>query len=392
MLIRFLRFVRGYVYIMFSGENPERMLTILSRSRLPFWNIKRRKGGISVCMLAAHFKKLRPLRRGAETKVHITARRGLPFLASRYSQRWGFAIGFCLFLLLNWVASLFIWNISIEGNSKIPSREILAYLGELGIKEGTLSRNIDCDNVRVLLAKDIPDVSWASLSIEGCRLTVSLHERHAIDKTDTRPQNLIASRNGIIESIRILKGKTLIKKGDIVEKGQLLVSGAMEYSTGAAELIASRGEIFAITSREISVEQPLSYIQTRRTGKTAKRNVLSFFGLNIPLYLGEIKGDYEKTTETSRIETPKGYLPITITTATFYFTEQRMINLSETEAMAEAKAKMEELCQKNGEYEIVSFEDSFAIEGDICRLTRHIQARENIALPEILEIDSANSQ
>lgn len=391
MLIRLMRLFRGCVYIIFSGDNPERMLTLLSRSRLPFWNIKRRSGGIVVCMYAAHLKKLRSLRRGSGIKVHIIGRRGLPFRLHRYRKRGGFFLGILTFFILNWAASLFVWNIQIEGNLNVPTHRILSYLRSEGITEGTLARSIDCDNVRVRMAVAMEDISWASLSVEGSVLTVSVHERQPITVPADTPCNLIASRDGVVGDIRALTGRTVVKKGDTVQKGQLLVSGVLEYTTGSTDFVAAKGEVFAFTTRDIVVKQPLSYTQVRRTGESAKRRVLSFFGLHIPLYLGSVDGPFERDTETNRFQANGAYLPISLTTATFHKTEERLISLTREQAESAALKQMEEICRKAADYEILSFTDSFElIDGQVV-LTRHIQARENIAEREILQIDSANS-
>lgn len=390
MFVRILRWVLGYIQITLSGECPERILTILSRNRLPFWDIKQRGGNITICLYAHHFKKLRILRRGVPSAINISKRRGLPFLLRRYRRRWAFALGLVLFFLINWVASMFIWNIQIEGNFKTDSQVVLDYLLTQGVREGILAKNIDCDNIRVRMTKDFEDISWASLTIEGSQLTVSLHERHPMDLSAKEPCNLIASRDGVIHQIRALTGRTAVKQGETVTRGQLLVSGVLEYTTGKTEFVAATGEIFARTIRDITVTQPLKYIETRRTGEMATRRVLSFFGLNIPLYIGGIDRAYEKDLVLSRPETATAYLPIYLATANFYFTEERMINLTEENARQMALKKMEELCDQIADYEISSYEDTYTTEDGNVILNRHIQAIENIAKSEKIEINNAN--
>ncbi|MBQ5810422.1 MAG: sporulation protein YqfD, partial [Clostridia bacterium] len=316
MFVRLIRLLTGCVYVIFSGDTPERMLTVLSKSHLPFWNIKRRSGGIVVCMYARHFRKLRALRRTADVKVHILGRRGLPFVMNRYRLRLGFALGLACFLALNWAAGLFIWNINIEGNLNIPTAHILRYLKEQNVDEGSLASAVDCDNIRVKLTRDIEGISWASLSVEGSVLTVAVHERSPIDTSSPKPCNLVANADGIICDIRVLSGKTLVKKGDTISKGQLLVSGVVEYSTGQSNFVAAKGEISAYTTKDIVVRQPLSYTQTRRTGEQTRRSVFSFFGLKIPLYLGKVAQPHEKDVVSARPEANGAYLPISLTTAT----------------------------------------------------------------------------
>lgn len=388
--MKLMRLLRGCVYVRFSGDNPERMLTLLSRSRFNFWGIKRFGAAIQVCMYAPDFKKLRKLRGNSGIKVHIAGRRGLPFILRRYRHRSGLAVGFALFLLLNAVASMFIWNIRVEGNNKLTEGEIRGYLADIGIREGSLSRNVDCETARLKLAIMSDTISWASLTIEGSQLIVAVSEREPIDKTDTTPCNLVASRNGVIDEIHALTGVTAVKVGDTVTKGQLLVSGVVEYSTGSSKFLAAKGDVFAITTRDITVTQPYKVTRTQRTGRVKKRSVLSFFTLNVPLYVGDIKFPYEKTVQTHFISTDSAYLPIRLTTASFFETEEVQITLTEENAKAEALKQMEEICFES-DFEILEYEDFYTQNHEGITLRRHITARENIAEKEILKIEGANN-
>ena len=47
-------------------------------------------------------------------------------------------------------------------------------------------------------------------------------------------------------------------------------------------------------------------------GKVTTKKVLQFFGLNIPLYLGSVKGEYSKNVKEYYIKTENNYLPIKI--------------------------------------------------------------------------------
>ena len=391
MIIRILRWLRGYVYIMLSGDCPERMLNILGQRRLPFWDIKR-LSGIRICMYAAHAKKLHALRRKTGISVKFISRRGLPFILRRYSTRKGFALGFVLFFALQIFASQYIWNINVEGNSSVSSEAIINYLAQKGITEGTPAKAVDCDNLRLKLAMDIKDISWASLSVEGSCLTVSVHERPAVDTSAAAPCNLVALRDGIVGDLRVLSGKTMVKKGDTVTKGQLLVSGVLEYSTGNTDFVAAKGEIFAFTTRDITLRQPMEYIQTRKTGKVSTRRALNFFGLKVPLYLGNLAPPFEKSTEYSCFKTDLAYLPIGLYTAHLYETEERLITLTPAQAEELARQKMDAFCQNITDFEIISFTDTVSFENGCAVVKRHIQARENIAQTEVLQIDDAKHE
>jgi similar to stage IV sporulation protein len=89
-----------------------------------------------------------------------------------------------------------------------------------------------------------------------------------VDK-DT-PCNIVASRDGIIQEMVVLEGQAVVKVGDTVKKGQLLVSGLFEDSdTLTSRFVHAMAQVKARTWYEGIGVCSLNKNFTRRTGRKA---------------------------------------------------------------------------------------------------------------------------
>ena len=116
-MIRFFRFIKGYVKIRIWGFAPERFLNLCSNKNILLWDIHRQDTCYDMYISLSGFRNLRNIARKTKTRVVIVERHGLPFLLPAIFIRKVFIAGFimtCFFLLLS---TKFIWQISFSGNT-----------------------------------------------------------------------------------------------------------------------------------------------------------------------------------------------------------------------------------------------------------------------------------
>ncbi|MGB4372434.1 MAG: sporulation protein YqfD, partial [Halanaerobiales bacterium] len=144
-----------------------------------------------------------------------------------------------------------------KGLENIEEETILEVLEEAGIRKGILKKDLDLMEIENYLLQRIPAISWADLSWQGTRLTVDLVEKKLVKPVEKGA--LVASKDGIISKLIVLKGQALVKEGDTVTEGQVLV------------LPGSDGEARAIIKAEIwyeaRAESPLKEQLIINTGK-----------------------------------------------------------------------------------------------------------------------------
>lgn len=288
LLLTLWNYLRGYVIILVEGYFLERFINICTHRQIFLWDIKRRNNYVMTLKVSIKgFKMLRPVARKTDSRVKIIEKRGLPFVLHRYKRRKTFAVGAVLFFIIINVLASFIWSIEVSGNKDVRSADILKQLEALGVKPGTIKYGIDVNKIANKLMLEIKELSWVSFEISGTVAKVYVEERRQppelVDK-DT-PCDIVAERDGVIYSIVVKSGQEVVKKGDSVVKGQLLVSGTIEnqHEPGQKWLVHSIAEVKARTWYEESSTVNLRTVDAVRTGKVINNYILLLFNKKIKL-------------------------------------------------------------------------------------------------------------
>lgn len=383
------RFAVGFLAVEFSGDVAEIILNICAKNGITLWNIKRKGEKIRCFMTVRDFKSLPQVTQKSGIRVHILKKYGIPFIIKRYKRRFGIPVGAALFFCFIYFMSAFVWTVEVNGNKTVPESEILTACEKIGIKEGVLKSEIDPQIAKQELLLEENKLAWASVNIEGCRVTVNVTEVKEKEEDKSKATNLIAAADGVITKIDVTSGNCLVKVGDTVAKGQLLVSGVIERES-STDFVHSSGSITARTEREFTVSAALKRTVAEKTGETKKRSVLSLFGIKIPLYLGSVNGSFESRTEIKEAKLLGKSLPIRLKTKFFEMTKERQVTVSKEELLKE----LDELLKMQADIENISdFEvknRKFYQTKDSIALKAVISAEENIAKPEILLFSTGN--
>lgn len=134
---------------------------------------------------------------------------------------------FAVFILLMVISSMFIWQITIDGNYSYSDNQLINFIHGKNIKEGIKKEKIVCDILEKEIRKNFSDISWVCVEIKGTNLIVHVKENYIteISVQEDEPYNLVANKEGTIISILVRKGNALVKAGDKVKAGDTLISG-----------------------------------------------------------------------------------------------------------------------------------------------------------------------
>lgn len=391
MLVYIYRFFCGYVTIKIFGDFPERFINICAFNRIQLWNIRRKKDCIFAKVSVKDYFKIRSVKKNRSVHIKLINKKGVYFAIKPYFKRKGFFVGIIMFFLIIVFLSQFIWNIEVIGNKTIDRKDIIKSCEEIGIKEGVPAAAIDTNSARLKLLLNNEKLSWASFIIEGSHLSVNVLETKTVDQKDTSPNNLVAMKDGVVEKIMVSGGKSVVKKNQAVLKGDLLVSGAIEYSNGTTDFVHCEGEVFASTERIEIFETPLKITEIHQTERTVKRRVLTFFGLKIPLSLTPIDFDFSKEVTDANITNGSSYSPIYVSTVIYKEKTQKEVKLN----VDEAKERLKKIAKKkeNSKFknvEILSYSDEFIHKNDRIIMKRKYNCIENIATSEKIKIINVN--
>jgi len=388
-MIFFYRFVLGCLKVSFSGEFPERILNLCAESGITLWGSKSVKKGLTTFIKVKDFYLLPCIVKGTKIKVHIEEKYGLPFILARYNKRWGIPVGAVIFLCFLEIMSGFIWIIDIKGNEKVKNTEILNTLSDIGIHEGILSGRISPKNDSQRLLLKLDSLAWASLNIEGSRLTVNITETKEKKKNDNRPCNLKAEFDGILKKIDLKSGNSVVKVGDTVKKGDVLVSGIIE-NAGGTRFVHSVGEVTAEVTHTFSLSEDFKKETIIENGKVTKRSVLEFFTLKIPLFLGNENKECNTSVYSENLKMFGAGLPIRIHTNEYRYTDNIILTRTEEKLKEELENKSDEIlkAKKIIDYKVKSKDFKTTEKGVSLKIT--VIAQQNIAYKDFLIISTGN--
>ena len=283
LIINLYKFIVGYVEICILGDFCEKIINLFSVNNINFWNIKKYKNKIELCILIKDFKKIRKIKGKTKVKIKIINKFGLPFIIKKYIKRIGLVVGIILFFIIINTLSLFCWNVSVSGNKKVSENEILSACQEIGIKNGIKLKGLNMQQIREKLLLNCSDLSWSSLNIEGSKITVNVTEINK-DNKKNMPANIIADYSGSVKEIYVETGCAEVKKGDSFIKGDILVSGIENYGSNN-KFVEAKAHILAEISDVIEVKGDFSRENKYLNGNKLNKYVLEIFNVKIPLYL-----------------------------------------------------------------------------------------------------------
>lgn len=180
-----------------------------------------------------------------------------------------------------------------------------------------------------------PEISWVSVNTWANTVNIVIQEgekKPEVERDDA-VGNVVATRAGQIVSMDVYHGKAMVKLGDGVAPGELLVSGVLENAQGGVSFTKAAAKIMARTRRQFTATIPMEETLWEDTGEVVVRKSARIFGLTIPLtFHGIPEGDYEKTADGESVWVNGVELPVTVYAETYTAQRARTVAVSEEEA------------------------------------------------------------
>lgn len=304
MLLSLWNYIRGYVIIEVTGFSLERFINLAMYHNIYMWDIERKENTLTLKTSIDGFKSLKPYAKKSRCRLKIKQKKGVPFQANRYRKRKMLAFGAVLFTVLIWLLSSYVWLVEVEGNNRISTLDIIHTLEQNGYDVGKLKSKLDLREAEAIVLNTYPDVTWVGIKCEGTRLLVQIAETVQKPKMQTATNicDIVAKRDALITYIATDKGMPQVKKGDIVKKGDRLVSGVMPlgqddpnlYYTAAKATI--RGKTFYRLQGDLSLIQE----QKQYTNEVAKKYKVKIFNKAFTLFNKKHTFSHYDTTITNR--------------------------------------------------------------------------------------------
>lgn len=293
LVLRLLRFIFGYVTFTARGGFPERFINLCRQNRISLWDLKSENSVISACTDVSCYKRIRKAAKKSGMRVRIFKKHGLSFFLNRHSRRMGLVAGMLICMSVLLILSTRIWRIEVIGNTEIPSEEILEVFDGLGVRAGVPVSSIDEWTVEQAAIKKLPELSWVNINLTGSSAQIEVREVIEQNKVDNSevPANIVAAKDGQIVYLRPFKGTQEKKIGTGVVKGDLLISGFIEYIDMSTSICRADGYVVARTDYQLEAES-ITEKRVKTLSGTEKSYSLEFLSFKIPL--GRQKSGFEE--------------------------------------------------------------------------------------------------
>ncbi len=391
ILWRWWRWLFGWVRFEAEGGLCERFLNLLAKEPIELWDIRRRNDKLIACCPARQYCLLRPFARRTGTRLRLSRKSGLPFCLHAMRGRKGLAAGVLVAAVLYIALSGRIWVIQIHTDGDETLRAAVAeQLEPLGIALGQKTDDVDIAAVRLHAIAQIEEINWLSVHFEGSIAHVEAQRQKsgAVRQDNSVPSNLIASCDGRILSMQVTSGQAMVKSGEGVVKGDLLVCGAVETTAGTL-LRRSSGIVTAQTEHTLAVCVPLEEIQLLPTGTVWKQPVFQAFGLTLPLYTTAVFPDTCERREVSSFWELRGVtLPVGLTETQYIERIPQTVSHTQEQAQELANERLLQLAEEElAQAQITDKTLHGAWENGVYTLTGVYRCTENIALEQPMLIN-----
>ena len=275
--MKFPLFLLGSLTLTVPADRVPQVLSVCMARGLSVSHFRNRAdGGISFrCPLLSAAGLLRELK---EREIEVEVRRaGLPYWLYTHRKRWGLLAGGLCAIALFWLSAHFLWSVKITGNESLTPTKIKELLAAEGLEVGSYLPGLRMNEIetRVLIRSD--ELAWISVHLEGTVAVVQVIEQKTPPESKTAPANLVAARDGQIEYLELYRGTSVVKTGQAVRAGDLLVSGVRDSQTVGFQVTRAAGKVMARTDREFTVKVPLTYEKKVYKGIKKGKITLQFF-------------------------------------------------------------------------------------------------------------------
>ena len=266
-----------------QSKEAHTFITLLKKNNVRITQLRFPQKEITFQLAYNDLSLIRKLRKQA--KVRIAIRYSEPEVILQKDLKTG--IGLILLLIIPLLLSRFIWQVEVEAQTVELEDEVMDYLQqEVGIEFPVRKSAFISDNeIRQTMMRQFREFSWVHIMKNGSKVTISPQLAPKIEppQKPSKNQYLIAANNGVVTHFQIEKGVRKVEPNTTVYRGDVLVSGILEYGEKSI-MIGAEGKVFVDYWLETSFTIP----------KTIEMEVLDDYGWNYQINWNQIGASIEQ--------------------------------------------------------------------------------------------------
>ena len=254
----FWNWISGLMRIRLTGADVAGSLSAISRAGITVFN-----GDVVdelnalITIRRKEYKKLQGILAAKGDSYEIVKKEGIYWSLKQLLKRPVLTLGVLILLVLNFYLPGRILFIQVDGNSNVPSRQILETAEKCGLKFGAIRREIRSEKIKNALLEGIPQLQWSGVNTKGCVAVISVKERQITQETPSEKvvSSIVASQDGVIYKCTVTRGNPVCKIGQAVKAGEVLISGYTDCGL-TIQATKAEGEVYAKTERAVSLFFP----------------------------------------------------------------------------------------------------------------------------------------
>ena len=389
----FVNYLRGTARVCVTGAFPERVMNLCAQNRVDFWAVDWCDDGcVSFTVRLAGLPQLYAFAERVNCEVMVSERDGFPVFAQAFRYRYAFLVGLALSLAAVGFVSRFILTIEITGNEQVTDSVILQQLQRFGVRPGAFGPGLDRRQIEQEILLELKELSWMTINLNGTCAQVQVRE---VIKAPERVNesgfyHVVSEADGIITHVEAELGDAVVKEGDTVGKGEILISGTVtleppKYSDLPNRYydVHARGRVWARTWRTLTAVMPEKADGKVYTGVERTVLAVNFFGRRVEFFGNSsiLDGLCDKITSVHQAALPGGTgLPIWLSRETFRFYETEDVHVDRGAAAElmeqELKCQLERLVGEDGQ--VLSMDTHTRVTDGLIRVTALAECLEEI--------------
>ncbi len=210
-----------------SGLNLSRLIDVYRKRGIDLFDIKKRGNRqIRITVKHSDSKKLFAITKEMCYNIKRVRFRG-KFKSLTYLYRnVGVLLGALVFIATSFFTNDLVFSIDYSGSGSVYKREVNAYLKENGVGVYSRFSDVDLDALGEGIMAISSRLSFAECRKEGNRLKIELILSKEPPKTLSGGERFLKTDvDGVIETLKVYRGTPLVKVGDGVHSGDVLVDG-----------------------------------------------------------------------------------------------------------------------------------------------------------------------
>ena len=356
------------IQIKIVGTNFASLLNQLTREGVKLRNTKRTDDTTLFISITAN---------NADTTFAILQKRCYNYSVTRKigfnALNIGVFAGILLVLVAFGVLSCFCFGVKINSENDYIVSKVQQILNKEAVVGKTWGA-IDDDKLEQTLRESIEDIGLVSVSRRGAFLWVNFSDITPPSEVENEinTSGVFATQNGVVSRIFVHSGTALVKEGDTVSLGQMLIAPYTEDEEGNQTPAVARGNVYLFVWDSATVEFRENDMLATRTGRTQQFAKITFRGNVLSDNSGEI--EFENYEIERKIEYLSNVMPLKIEYITVYETEfvpvHREFKDEEQALIYEAREKV--LAEVN-EAEILDERHTVSLSGDTYYITYYVK-------------------